>query len=65
MPPGSMLTLWGNHEAYIKKYLSDSPGYFTTGDAGYYDKRGYLHIMARLDDVINTAGHRISTGRLE
>lgn len=60
-----MLTLWGNDEAFIKKYLSDTPGYYTTGDAGLLDERGYLHIMTRVDDVINTAGHRLSTGRLE
>ena len=60
-----MLTLWGNDAAFIKKYLSDSPGYYTTGDAGIIDERGYVHIMTRMDDVINTAGHRISTGRLE
>lgn len=65
LPPGSVCTLWGNNEAFIKKYLSDTPGYYTTGDAGYFDERNYLHIMARLDDVINTAGHRISTGLLE
>ena len=65
MPPAFMLTLWGNDEAFIKKYLSESPGYYTTGDAGVIDERGYLHIMTRVDDVINTAGHRISTGRLE
>ena len=60
-----MLTLWGNDEAFIAKYLADTPGYYTTGDAGVIDERGYLHIMTRLDDVINTSGHRISTGRLE
>lgn len=65
MPPSFMLTLWGNDEAFIKKYLSDTPGYYTTGDAGLLDERGYLHIMTRVDDVINTAGHRLSTGRLE
>jgi len=65
MPPAFMLTLWGNDEAFVKKYLSESPGYYTTGDAGVVDERGYVHIMARIDDVINTAGHRISTGRLE
>jgi len=65
MPPSFMLTLWGNDEAFIKKYLSDTPGYYTTGDAGLLDERGYLHIMTRIDDVINTAGHRLSTGRLE
>jgi len=65
MPPAFMLTLWGNDEAFIKKYLSESPGFYTTGDAGVVDERGYVHIMTRVDDVINTAGHRISTGRLE
>ena len=65
MPPSFMTTLWGNQEAFIKKYLSDTPGYYTTGDAGVIDERGYLHIMTRVDDVINTAGHRLSTGRLE
>jgi len=65
MPPSFMLTLWGNDDAFIKKYLSDTPGYYTTGDAGLLDERGYLHIMTRVDDVINTAGHRLSTGRLE
>ena len=65
MPPAFMLTLWGNDEAFIKKYLSETPGYYTTGDAGVVDEKGYVHIMTRVDDVINTAGHRISTGRLE
>lgn len=66
LPPGSIVTLWGNNEAFVKKYLESTPGgYYTTGDAGFYDKRGYAHIMSRLDDVINTAGHRISTGSLE
>ena len=65
MPPAFMLTLWGNDEAFVKKYLAESPGFYTTGDAGVVDERGYVHIMTRVDDVINTAGHRISTGRLE
>jgi len=65
LPPGFMLTLWENDEAFIEKYLSETPGYYTTGDAGLIDDKGYLHIMTRVDDVINTAGHRISTGRLE
>jgi len=65
LPPAFMLTLWGNDTVFIKKYLSDTPGYYTTGDAGIIDERGYIHIMTRMDDVINTAGHRISTGRLE
>jgi propionyl-CoA synthetase len=65
LPPAFMLTLWGNDEAFIEKYLADTPGYYTTGDAGIIDDKGYVHIMTRTDDVINTAGHRISTGRLE
>jgi propionyl-CoA synthetase len=65
LPPSFMLTLWGNDQAFIDKYLVDTPGYYTTGDAGVLDAQGYLHIMTRLDDVINTCGHRISTGRLE
>jgi len=65
LPPSFMLTLWGNDQAFIDKYLADTPGYYTTGDAGVIDERGYVHIMTRMDDVINTCGHRISTGRLE
>ena len=65
LPPSFMLTLWGNDQAFIDKYLAETPGYYTTGDAGMIDSRGYLHIMTRMDDVINTAGHRLSTGRLE
>jgi propionyl-CoA synthetase len=65
LPPSFMLTLWGNDEAFIEKYLAETPGYYTTGDAGIKDERGYVHIMTRVDDVINTCGHRISTGRLE
>jgi len=65
LPPAFMLTLWGNDKAFIDKYLAETPGYYTTGDAGMIDEHGYLHIMTRVDDVINTAGHRISTGRLE
>jgi len=65
LPPSFMLGLWGNNQAFIEKYLTETPGYYTTGDAGVKDERGYLHIMTRMDDVINTCGHRISTGRLE
>lgn len=65
LPPAFMTGLWGNKEAFIEKYLAETPGYYTTGDAGVIDARGYIHIMTRTDDVINTAGHRISTGRLE
>jgi propionyl-CoA synthetase len=62
LPPSFMLTLYGNDEAFIQKYLSDTPGYYTTGDAGLLDENGYLQIMTRMDDVINTCGHRLSTG---
>ena len=65
LPPAFMLSIWGRNEAFIEKYLAETPGYYTTGDAGMLDEQGYLHIMTRMDDVINTAGHRISTGRLE
>ena len=65
MPPAFMLSLYGNDEAFIEKYLTETPGYYTSGDAGIMDANGYVHIMTRMDDVINTAGHRISTGRLE
>lgn len=65
MPPSFMLGIWGNDEAFVQKYLLDTPGFYTTGDAGVIDEKGYLHIMTRIDDVINTCGHRISTGRLE
>lgn len=65
LPPAFMLTLWGNDQAFIDKYLAETPGYYTTGDAGMIDDKGYLHIMTRVDDVINTAGHRLSTGRFE
>jgi propionyl-CoA synthetase len=64
-PPGHMDGLWENDDAYIEKYLSSPEGYYMTGDAGYFDEDGYLYVMTRLDDVINTAGHRLSTGRIE
>ena len=65
MPPAFMLSLWGNDQAFIDKYLTETPGYYTSGDAGVKDDKGYVHIMTRVDDVLNVAGHRISTGRLE
>jgi len=65
LPPSFMMTLWGNDTKFIEKYLSDSPGYYTSGDAGFFDNEGYLHVMTRLDDVINTAGHRLSTYQME
>ena len=65
MPPSFMLTLWRNDKAFVEKYLTETPGYYTTGDAGYMDENGYLHVMTRTDDVINCAGHRLSCGRIE
>ena len=65
MPPGSLPTLWNADDRYIESYLSTFPGYYETGDAGYQDEDGYLYIMSRTDDVINVAGHRLSTGAME
>ena len=65
LPPSCLSTIWGADDAYIEKYLTSFPGYYETGDAGYCDDDGYLYIMARTDDVINVAGHRLSTGQLE
>jgi propionyl-CoA synthetase len=65
LPPSCLPTIWGADEAFVEKYLTTFPGYYETGDAGYRDANGYLYIMARTDDVINVAGHRLSTGQLE
>jgi propionyl-CoA synthetase len=65
LPPGTLPTLWNAEERFKKSYLSHFPGYYETGDAGYIDEDGYLYIMARTDDVINVAGHRLSTGAME
>jgi propionyl-CoA synthetase len=65
LPPGTLPTLWNAPERYVKSYLTTFPGYYETGDAGMIDTDGYLYIMARTDDVINVAGHRLSTGGLE
>lgn len=65
MPPSCLPTLWGNDQRFIDSYLSKYPGYYLTGDAGYKDEDGYLWIMSRTDDVINVAGHRLSTGAME
>ncbi len=65
MPPGCLPTLWNNDEGYLSSYLEDFPGYYKTGDAGYKDEDGYLYIMSRTDDIINVAGHRLSTGGME
>jgi propionyl-CoA synthetase len=65
LPPGTLPTLWNAEERYRKSYLNTFPGYYETGDAGMKDEDGYLWIMARTDDVINVAGHRLSTGAME
>ena len=65
LPPGTLATLWNAGERFKKSYLATFPGYYETGDAGYIDDDGYLYIMARTDDVINVAGHRLSTGAME
>lgn len=65
LPPGTLATLWGNEARYKDSYLSMYPGFYLTGDAGYMDEDGYLYIMSRIDDIINVAGHRLSTGRFE
>ncbi|ARE39921.1 Acetyl-coenzyme A synthetase [Rhodovulum sp. P5] len=65
LPPGTLPTLWNAPERFQKSYLNHFPGYYETGDAGYKDEDGYVYIMARTDDVINVAGHRLSTGAME
>jgi propionyl-CoA synthetase len=65
LPPGTLPTLWKNDQKFKESYLDIFPGYYFTGDGGYYDNDGYLFIMGRVDDVINVAGHRLSTGAME
>ena len=65
LPPGTLPTLWNAEDRFRKSYLTTFPGYYETGDAGMIDADGYLYIMARTDDVINVAGHRLSTGGME
>jgi len=65
LPPGSFSTLWNADERFRESYLTRYPGYYESGDAGYIDPDGYLEIMSRTDDVINVAGHRLSTGAIE
>jgi propionyl-CoA synthetase len=65
LPPGTLPGLWNAEERFKKSYLNTFPGYYETGDAGMIDEDGYLYIMARTDDVINVAGHRLSTGGME
>jgi propionyl-CoA synthetase len=65
LPPGCLPTLWGNDERFVQSYLSAQPGFYLSGDAGYLDEDGYLFVMSRIDDIINVAGHRLSTGGME
>ncbi len=65
MAPGNLPGLWQNDERFRSSYLEEFPGYYQTGDAGYMDENGYLYIMSRTDDIINVAGHRLSTGAME
>ena len=65
LPPGNLFSVWGDHERYLKSYWSQFPGYYLTGDGGFRDEDGYVFIMGRNDDVMNVAGHRLSSGELE
>jgi propionyl-CoA synthetase len=65
LPPGCLPTLWNNDAGYEASYLTKHPGHYLTGDAGYKDEDGYVYIMSRVDDIINVAGHRLSTGGME
>lgn len=65
LPPGTLPTLWQNDQRYIDSYLAEFPGYYETADAGFIDEDGYVFVMSRTDDIINVAGHRLSTGGME
>ncbi|MHB8765496.1 MAG: propionyl-CoA synthetase [Deferrisomatales bacterium] len=65
LPPGTLPTLWQADQRYVESYMTVFPGYYFTGDGGYIDEDGYIYIMGRVDDVINVAGHRLSTGGME
>ena len=65
LPPGALPTLWQADARFVESYLSAYPGYYQTGDAGFIDEDGYIHVMTRTDDIINVAGHRLSTGGME
>jgi propionyl-CoA synthetase len=65
LPPGCLPTLWRDDERFVDSYMSLHPGFYVTGDGGYRDSDGYLYVMGRIDDVINVAGHRLSTGQME
>jgi propionyl-CoA synthetase len=65
LPPGTLTNLWRNDERYLKSYMTKFPGFYETSDGGYIDEDGYVYVMGRMDDVINIAGHRLSTGAME
>jgi propionyl-CoA synthetase len=65
LPPGTLATLWRDDAGFVGSYLSEHPGYYLTGDGGYIDEDGYLFVTGRIDDVINVAGHRLSTAEIE
>ncbi len=65
LPPGCLPTLWNADDRYVDSYLSEYPGFYKTGDAGYMDEEDYVYVMSRTDDIINVAGHRLSTGGME
>ena len=65
LPPGALPTVWEDHARYVSAYWERYPGYYLTGDGGYVDEEGYVFVMGRVDDVINVAGHRLSTGQME
>jgi propionyl-CoA synthetase len=65
LPPGCLPTLWNNDAGFVRSYLEQFPGSYVTGDAGHLDEDGYLYVMGRTDDIINIAGHRLSTGAME
>ena len=65
LPPGTLSTLWNNDPGFLAAYLEDFPGYYKTADAGFIDDEGYVFVMSRTDDIINVAGHRLSTGAME
>jgi propionyl-CoA synthetase len=65
LPPGTLPTLWNNDEGFKEAYLNEFPGYYKTADAGYFDEEHYVYVMSRTDDIINVAGHRLSTGAME
>jgi len=65
LPPGSLPTLWNDDDRFVSSYMTEFPGYYKTADAGYIDEEGYVYVMSRTDDIINVAGHRLSTGGME